>query len=310
MKSFKVFISFFVLILALSIYGAGCSPAETTTGKLAYNSKDWVKAESELSKGLAIDKSDGEAWYMLGYCQVELGKFDEATKSFKSCLSVSPDWGTQIKAFWIDKFNAGIANFNEGTKALGKKDQDNANKSFQSAIKNFQGAASIIPDSISASQLIADAYNYMGETEKALSIYQGILDKSKNKDDANQIARILYGIGIKDRQAEKYDKAISIFEKVLTIPFLEKNNQYLEASLFNLGYSNYQIAVKMAADGKTKSDYSPYLNNTVKFLEDLTASSKNKDLLKDSYEILIGTYEALGQNDKKDNAQKKKSELQ
>ncbi len=310
MKSFKALIPLFVVIIILSIYGAGCAPAETTTGKLAYNSKDWVKAEAELSKGLAIDKSDAEAWYMLGYCQVELGKFDEATKSFKSCLSVSSEWGNQIKAFWIDKYNAGIANFNDGTKLLGKKDQEGANKSFLNAITNFKGAASIIPDSISSYQLIADAYNYMGETDKALALYQSILDKSKSKEDAIQIARLLYNVGIKERQAEKYDKAITIFDNVLKIQFLPKDNIYYETSLFNLGYANYQIAVKMATDGKTKAEYSPYLNNTVKFLEELTTSSKTKELLKDSYEILINAYDALGMNDKKDDAQKKKNALQ
>lgn len=310
MKSYKVFISLFVLIIAFSIYIAGCSPAETTTGKLAYNSKDWVKAETELAKGLAIDKNDAEAWYMLGYSQVELQKFSEATKSFKNCLSISQDFSTQIKSFWIDKFNAGISDFNLGTKALGKNDKENANKSFTNAIRNFEAATSIIPDSISCYQLIADAYNYMGETDKALALYQSILDKSKSKEDAIMIAKILYTVGIKERQAEKYDKAISIFEKVLTIQFLPKDNIYYETSLFNLGFANYQIAVKMATDGKTKSEYTPYLNSTIKNLEELTSATKTKELLKDSYEILFNAYDALGMKDKAEDALNKKNALQ
>ncbi|MDD5361624.1 MAG: tetratricopeptide repeat protein [Ignavibacteria bacterium] len=310
MNSFKAFVSLFVLVVTVSIYLAGCSPAETTTGKLAYNNKDWAKAETELTKGLSIDKSDPEAWYMLGFCQIELDKFDEATKSFKTCLSLSSEYGTQIKSFWIDKFNAGISDFNAATKSLGKKDTVSSNRSFNSAIKNFRGASSIIPDSISTFQLIADAYNYMGETEKALSLYQDILDKSKSKEDAGRIARIFYGIGIKERQQEKYDRAAAIFAKVLTIPYLPKDDIYYETSLFNLGFSNYQIAVKMATDGKTKADYTPYLNESVKYLEQLTASSKSKELLKDSYEILFNAYEALGNKEKSEDAQKKKNALQ
>ncbi len=310
MKSYKVFISLFVLIIAFSIYIAGCSPAETTTGKLAYNSKDWVKAETELAKGLAIDKNDAEAWFMLGYSQIELQKFSEATKSFKNCLSISQDFSTQIKSFWIDKFNAGISDFNLGTKALGKSDKENANRSFTNAIRNFEAASSIIPDSISSYQLIADAYNYMGETDKALALYQSILDKSKSKEDAIMIAKILYTVGIKERQAERYDKAISIFEKVLTIQFLPKDNIYYETSLFNLGFANYQIAVKMATDGKTKSEYTPYLNSTIKNLEELTSATKTKELLKDSYEILYNAYDALGMKDKAEDALNKKNALQ
>lgn len=310
MKSFNVFISLFVLIIAFSIYVAGCSPAETTTGKLAYNSKDWVKAETELAKGLAIDKNDAEAWYMLGYSQIELQKFSEAAKSFKNCLAISQDFSTQIKSFWIDKFNAGISDFNLGTKALGKNDKENADKSFINAIRNFEAASSIIPDSISSYQLIADAYNYMGETDKALALYQSILDKSKSKEDATMIAKILYTVGIKERQAERYDKAISIFEKVLTIQFLPKDNIYYETSQFNLGFANYQIAVKMATDGKTKAEYSPYLNGAIKYLEDLTTATKTKELLKDSYEILFNAYDALGMKEKAEDALNKKNALQ
>lgn len=309
MKSLKLFIGLIIFIGAISIYLGGCSPAETTTGKLAYGQKDWEKAATELTKGLAVDKTDAEAWYMLGYAQTELGRYSEAAVSFKEASTRSADYNNLIKNYWIDKFNAGINDFNSGTKALGKKDTEGANSYFKKAISSFTAATGIIPDSISAFQLLADSYNYMGQTDKALSIYQNILDKSKSKEDAIQIGKLMYGAGIKSRQAEDYAKALTIFTKVLTIPYIPKDNIYYESSQFNCGYCNYQMAVKLASDGKTKAEYEPLLNETVKYIESVTATSKNKELLKDSYEILINTYDALGNNAKKEDAVQKKAAL-
>ncbi len=310
MKSLKAILVLVVLLGAMSIYLGGCSPAETTTGKLAYQQKDWEKAEKELSKGVAIEKNDAEAWYMLGYAQTELGKLKEAAVSFKNCTALSSDYNNLIRNYWIDKFNAGISDFNNGTKALGKKETETANNYFRKALVSFTAATGIIPDSVSAYQLMADSYNYLGETEKALSIYQSILDKSKSKEDAIQIGKLMYQAGLKSRQAEDYEKALSVFKTVLTIPYLPKDNIYYESSLFNCGFANYQMAVKKASDGKTKAEYEPLLNECVKYVEQVTAASKNKDLLKDSYEILYNAYDALGDKAKADDALAKKNALQ
>lgn len=310
MKSLKVLLVSFILLGAMSFYLGGCSPAETTTGKLAYQQKDWEKAARELTKGLAIDKSDAEAWYMLGYAQTELGNFKEGAEAFKQATALSKDYDNMIKNYWIDKYNAGISDFNSGTKALGKKDTEGAKTYFNNAIKSLTAATSIIPDSVSAYQLMADSYNYIGETDKALVIYQSILDKSKSKDDAIQIGKLLYQNGLKLRQAEDYENALSVFQNVIKIPYLPKDNVYYESSLFNCGFANYQMAVKKATDNKPKSEYEPLLKECVKYIEEVTKSSKNKELLKDSYEILINAYDALGDKAKADDAQQKKNALQ
>jgi len=309
MKTLKALGLFFIFTIAVSIYVSGCSPAETTTGKLAYAQKDWEKAVVELAKGLAIDKSDAEAWYMLGYSQTELGRFEDAGKSFAQAKSLSSEYNNLILSYWIDKFNGGISEFNLGVKALGKKDNDNANKNFTSAIKYFSAASAIIPDSISTYQLIADSYNYLGQNDKALAIYKGILDKSKSKEDAIMIAKLMYQNGIKARQADDYEKSIEIFNQIVTIKYLPTDNIYYESSLFNIAIANYQIASKKVADGKGKAEYEGNLNETVKYMEQYVASTKNKDLLKDAYEILYNAYDGLGNKVKSEEALNKKNSL-
>jgi len=322
MKSLKVFLGLIIFIGAISIYIGGCSPAETTTGKLAYNQKNWEKAATELSKGLAVDKSDAEAWYMLGYAQTELGKYTDATTSFKEASSRSADYNSLIKNYWIDKYNTAINDFNSGINAYKKKDTVNSNLYFRKTINDCLAATSIIPDSISAHQLLADSYNLLGQSDKALVIYQNILDKSKSKEDAIAITKILNKIGIQERLKsvelsesiskivgdndstknlktnignESLNKLISaenIFKKITEIKYLPKESDYYITALFNIGYVNYQKAAIIVTAG-LKDDYKKYLNESVEYLEKVSEASKDKLLLKDTYNILIECYESL-----------------
>jgi tetratricopeptide (TPR) repeat protein len=302
-------LSILSLIIVVAIYIFGCTSAELTTGKLAYQQKDFEKAERELSKGLLIDKNDEEGWYMLGYSQIELGKYEEAKTSFKNALTISNKYGDYIRNYWIDKYNAGINAFNGGTKSLGRKDTTGAIKNFNNAIFYFKGAASIIPDSIAAYQMMGDCYSYIGRPDSALAIYTGILNKSKSKADAIMIAKILYQSGMKEREAEQWDKALEIFKKATDIPFLPKDNTYYENSLFNIGFSHYQIATKIATENKG-GDFKPSLTESIKVLEPLTTSSKDNAILINTYEILYNAYDALGMSEKAQDAMKKKQELQ
>jgi len=303
----KLFV-FSIIALSISIYFYGCTSAELTTGKLAFQQKDFVKAESELAKGLLIDKADAEGWYMLGVSQIELGKYEDAKKSLNTSLSISNGFGDLIRNLWIEKYNAGISSFNNGTKSLGRKDSVSSRNNFREALFYFKATTYIIPDSVTSFQIIGDCYSYLGNSDSALIMYTGILDKSKSKEDAIRIARILYQSGMKTREGEQWEKAIDIFKKATEIPFLPKNNTYYENSLFNIAFSNYQIATKIAADNK--GDYKPYLNESIKVLEPLSLSSKDNEILKNTYEILYNAYDALGMKEKAQDALKKKEELQ
>jgi tetratricopeptide (TPR) repeat protein len=296
------------ILLSFASYFFGCTTAETTTGKLAYQQKDFAKAEVELKKGLMVDKADDEGWYMLGYSQVELGKFEDAKTSFKTCLSISNKFADYIRNYWIDKFNAGINAFNSGVKSLGKKDSLNASRNFNNALDFFKATSIITPDSISSFQMMGDCYTYLGKTDSALIIYSSIINKSKSDKDAIMIAKILYLSGMKARESEQWDKALEVFKKVIDLQYLPKSNTYYENSLFNIGFANYQIATKIATDNK--GDYKPYLNEAVKVLEPLATTSKENALLITTYEILYNAYDALGMTEKAQDALKKKQELQ
>jgi tetratricopeptide (TPR) repeat protein len=293
------------LIIASTVYLSGCiSSPETTTGKLAFQQKDFEKAEIELSKGLQTDKEDIEAWYMLGVSRIEIGKYEEARIPFEKSKNA---FANEQLNYWILKYNDGIKQFNDGLSSRKVKDSLGAIRNFDKALRSFKSTTIILPDSITAYQMIGDSYSYLGKTDSALIVYTSILDKSKSKDDAINIAKIMYKNGIELRQADNYEGALTIFKRVVTINYLPKDNTYYETSVFNIGYCNYALAEKAVKDGK---DFKPFLNEAVNSLEPLSTTLKDKDLLSATYEILINCYDALNMPDKKDEISKKKLELQ
>jgi tetratricopeptide (TPR) repeat protein len=213
-----------------------------------------------------------------------------------------------MRNYWIDKYNGGINAFNNAVKSLGKKDSVNAANSFADALNYFRATRCITPDSIASYQLMGDCYTYLGKTDSALIMYTSVINKSKSDKDAIMIAKILYSSGMKARETENWDKAIEVFKRVTDIPYLPKNNTYYENSVFNVGFSNYQIATKIATDNK--GDFKPYLNEAVKVLEPLATTSKDNALLINTYEILYNSYDALGMSEKAQDALKKKQDLQ
>ena len=96
----KIYSVLFTLIfISSAVYYFGCASAESTTGKLAFQQKDYEKAEAELKKGIAIDKTDAESWYMLGYSQIELGKIEDAKKESDRVNSLAKIYSQMINKF-------------------------------------------------------------------------------------------------------------------------------------------------------------------------------------------------------------------
>lgn len=303
----KKFINSILILTFLSfgIYIFGCASAETTTGKLAFQQKDYAKAEIELTKGIQKNPADGEAWYMLGVSQIEIGKYAAAKTSFEKVRSLSPQYSQDAFSYWATKYNDGITSFNAGTKALGSKDTVAAMRNLRQALDKFTAAVNILPDSVSTYQLIADSYLYLGQNDSALAVYESIIDKTKSPSDALGIARVLYQSGVNAMTSSKYDDAISIFNKIKNLNFLDKKSEYYEVALFNLGLANYK-KLESTTDNATMTILS---QNIVDNLEPLTVQSTNKDLLKDSYQILVVAFDVLGNDAKRDDAQSKYNAL-
>ena len=327
-KFSPIIISLF--LISFMVYIAGCSSAESTTGKLAFKTGDYEKAERELLKGLKIDKNDDEGWYMLGVSQIELKKYDEGTKSLKTSLSISKSFANEITDYWIIKFNEGAKWFKAGIEAEKKHDSVKVIDNYSKALDYFLAASYVIPDSLQSLKAIGECYLALGQREKAMEVYTKILEKSKNESDAIKVAAILFESGLsainysnsldmeiaklsskleeenlsedeKDKIISSMDKlnekslnsfknAAGTFDKIINIEFLPKDNTYYETSAYNYALSNAKIGEKVRQKNPEGQEHKPIFAEVLSVLEPL-AESITKDR---NLELKIQCYELLG----------------
>ncbi|HAY32598.1 MAG TPA: tetratricopeptide repeat protein [Ignavibacteria bacterium] len=310
MKLNKLFL-LVVPVIFLSVIAycfQGCSSAQSTTGKLAFAQKDYIKAESELKKGLAIDQNDDEGWYMLGYSQVELGKYDEAQKSFQKSLSISKNFSPNIQSYWVEKFNAGARDFQSGIEAEEKKNMDAAKGFYNSALKSFEASSVIFPDSLKSFSAMGETYLALGNSDKALVIFNDIASKSSNQEDAERVAKILFESGLGMMSTNNFTAASEMFKKIMAIKNLPKDNEYYETSAYNNGLA----LAKLGEESRLKDEdgnYKDYFNEALVTLEPMKTNLKKKELEKQIYELLISVYANLGRTDDAQDALNKKNQL-
>lgn len=305
-RIYSVIIS--LAVLSVTIYYLGCASAESTTGKLAFQQKDFQKAEIELKKGLLIDQTDDEGWYMLGYSQIENGKFDDARNSFKKCLSISSNFAPNINAYWIEKYNQGAKEFKNGIDAEGRKDSSGAKTYYGDALKSFTASSAINPDSLKSFSAIGESYLALGQQEKALEIFSDLATKTKSVDASEKVAKIIFESGLSMMAIKNYPAALETFSKVLNISNLPKTDPYYETSAYNSGLASAKIGEEMR-NSDDKSNFKEKFNQALGFLEPLTQNLTKKDLEPQIWELLVTVYANLGMTEKAQDALKKKDSL-
>lgn len=304
MKSIKIFSPFLSLIIVCGfLYFSGCTSAESTTGKLAFNQKDYQKAEVELKKGLLIDKNDAEGWYMLGYSQIENGHYDDAKESFANAKRLSPDYGDKILSYWIDKYNDGAKNFSDGAK---NKNAD----SYRAALKNFQAASNILPDSVKGTEALGRTYFALGDKDKALEIFQSVIARTNSKESAIRVAGILFDEGNALMGLKKNDDAAATFQKILNISALPKDDQYYEVSSYNYGLAKVKAAEELKATNPDDPKIKTYYTDALAVVEPLSQTNiGNQEIKPRVWDLLVVLYGNTGQTDKATDAYKKAEEL-
>jgi len=308
MKAIKIFSILLSLTLACGfVYFSGCTSAESTTGKLAFQQKDYQKAEIELKKGLVIDKNDAEGWYMLGYSQIENGHFDEARESFANAKRLSGEYGDRVTAYWVEKYNQGASNFGTGAKA---KDTLTANPSYRSALRYFQAAYNIQPDSIKGIEALGRTYFALGDKDKALDLFQTVIAKTNSKESAIRVASILFEEGNTLLTLKKNDDAAATFQKILNISALPKDDQYYEVSSYNYGLAKVKAAEELKVTSPDDPKIKSYYMDALTVVEPLSQTNiNNKDIKPRVWDLLVVLYGNTGQTDKATDAYKKAEEL-
>jgi len=309
-RNFKSYLMIGLLLAFIAILFAGCTSPELETGKLAYRNKEYEKAVTNLEKGLAINKDDSEGWYMLGHAYSLLGRYEEAANAINKSLAINDKYSQNVLALWAELINNGASNFNDGIAAEKRKDSSLTKTLYTRALNSFIGASYIIPDSIKSYKYIGETYLALNEREKAMDIFNKILEKSKSKEDAEKVAAILYDVGMGMVKIENFNAAAETFQKIMGMQYLPKDDQYWEASAYFYALSKAAIGAKMRDDNPDSDDYKQPFNEALNVLEPLSRTLVKKDIEVRVWELLVNVYASLGDNVKAQDALKKKEELE
>jgi len=68
-------------------------------------------------------------------------------------------------------------------------------------------------DSFEAKYHLADLYYLLGELEKALDLYRGILEEETEKGNLENIAKVYYNMGLIHKELLEYEKALELMDK-------------------------------------------------------------------------------------------------
>ncbi|MBI5215821.1 MAG: tetratricopeptide repeat protein [Ignavibacteriae bacterium] len=179
--SFVVFI-FITLTLSFIVTGFQCGSTDMTSAKLYLQRNDYALAATSLEKEVSKNPTNAEAWYYLGFCQLNLKKFDAMLPSFDASLKAGKEFADKIQlaklSAWGQLFNMGIAKHNEITKV--QDDQAKVASLAKEALGLYQLAVQCVPDSPATYQNIAAVYAVTKQFDEEIVNLKKVRDITKD----------------------------------------------------------------------------------------------------------------------------------
>lgn len=284
MRSVKV-LSVFLLLFAVVFYFGGCSTAEQTTAKLAYNQGDYKKAEEEFTKETNNNPTNEEAWFYLAMSRAQLGKAAGVKDAMDKYRGIGKNsFRTELTEAWGTMYDRGYKQYEDGEKlAKTGNDKDAVNK-FTEALNNFEIALALLPDSAFVKDNIAALNGRINTILVKPTIDKGV-ELEKNGDFAGAISEYNNGLS-------KVTKGSGAYEVII----------------YNISLANLKWGEKLRETNPDDPSYKDKYKAALPYLEELT-SSKDADNKLNAYELLIQVYANLGENDKAQDAIKMRDQL-
>ena len=300
---------FLSIISFIAAYDSGCSSTEQTTAKLAFQQGDFEKAEKEFIKETQQNPANEEAWVYLAMTEIQLSKLPEAEVAMKKYREIGKNtYGKEIMDLWGKRYDDGYKNYQN---ALQSKDKIQAQQMYNLALKDFESAVILIPDSVLVNKNIGIIYSKLNMPEDAVNYYSRVLEKVNDEATALQYAKLLNDLGADLLKQDKYEESIAEFKKATQLD-IPKNNLVYEVSTYNLGLAylkwGERVRVKNQETDPNDTTYRNYYRDALPYLEELSGS-KDKDNELAAYELLVQVYGNLNMTDKALEAIKKRDEL-
>ena len=284
MKSVK-FLSVFLILSAVMFYFGGCSSAEQTTAKLAYNQGDYKKAEIEFLKETTNNPTNEEAWFFLAMSRAQLSKAEGVREAMTKYTSIGKNtFRVELTEAWGTMYDRAYKQYEDGEKIAKTGKDDDAVKKFQESLNNFEIAYALLPDSAFVKDNISALNGRINTILVKPTIDKGV-ELEKNGDFAGAISE--YNTGL-----SKVTKGSGAYEVII----------------YNISLANLKWGEKLRETNPDDASYKDKYNAALPYLEELT-SSTDKDNKLNAYELLIQVYANLGQNDKAQDAIKMRDQL-
>ena len=216
-----------ILLAGLAITGFECSSTELTSAKLYIQQKNYNKALESLNKEVEKNPKSDEGYYLLGYVNGELGKYDDMVDAYNKSVAISHQFEKNIndsrKYFWAQLFNEGVGYFQKGTNS---KDKDSSTVYYDKSISSFSEAVKLEPDSSDTYKNLAFVYMSEQKYDNAIEPLQKLIDKEKSADGYKYLGEIYYDKAAKLRA--KYESSKDAQDSVQALDYFNKTISLLE----------------------------------------------------------------------------------
>jgi len=217
-----------LLIIFLSVFGVmafQCSSTELTSAKLYIQQKNYDKALEALEKEVEKNPKSDEGYYLLGFILGEKGNIEEMMKSFDKSLSISNKFEKSIHDnklfYWQQSFNKGVSFFNKASKT---SDQDSIAMHYDSAIKSFEEAIMLQPDSADTYKNLVYACLNANRIDDAILPLEKLLTIKKTPDSYSLLGEIYANKGTvlmneygNTKNVEDSTNAMGYFDKAIKV---------------------------------------------------------------------------------------------
>jgi len=165
--------------------------------------KNHVVALAYFQKAIEENLDNADAWFQVGYCYGELGRYQDAVEAYKQAIRIKPDYAMAHNNLGFAYLNLGrnqdaieackqairikpdlaMAHYNLGV-AYGKLGR------WQKAIKSYKQAIRLKPDYAYAHNNLGAAYLITGDKGSALEEYKIL--KTLDADLASELFNLIY----------------------------------------------------------------------------------------------------------------------
>lgn len=283
MKFIKLFSLIFVLSAA--IYLAGCTSAEQTTAKLAYQQGDYEKAAREFEKETKQNPMNEEAWFYLAMSNAKLNKPEGVKTAIEQYRKIGKNsFKTELTNEWGTQYDEGYKAYKSGEADAKINKETEALRQFNNALTYFTMAYTLLPDSAFVKDNIAAINNRINTISVKPYIDKGV-ELEKSGDYPGAIA--------------EYSKALSQ---------VTKGSGAYEVVIYNISVANLKWGEQLRTANSEDPAYKTKYQEALPYLEELTLSS-DKDNQLNAWELLVQVYGNLGMTEKATDAIKKRDEL-